>query len=182
MLRTAATVLILAVIAMFTGISAQQGCRDAWQSATHLPYFPKRDMRRTVALIPQKGIAPLAPDTGSVPVQGREIFYDRDVEAARFKNPQAPDDSSIARGQRKFMKTCIPCHGTAMNGQGPVAMQFMPPPDLLAQTTRERTDGYIYSYIRTGGVVMPSYGAQVTAQEAYDLINFIRHMQKVSPR
>jgi len=29
---------------------------------------------------------------------------------------------------------------------------------------------------------MPSYGAQVTAQEAYDLINYLRHMQQTSPR
>jgi hypothetical protein len=29
---------------------------------------------------------------------------------------------------------------------------------------------------------MPSYGAQVTAAEAWDLIHFIRYKQKVSPR
>ena len=181
MAKAALMILALLFVAMFAGISAQRGCQDAWQSATHLPYYPIRDMRRTVALIPQKTMM-MAPDTGSVPTRGREIFYDRDVEAARFVNPQAPDDSSIARGQRKFMRTCVPCHGAKMDGTGPVSMQFMPPPDLLAQMTRERKDGYIYSYIRTGGIVMPSYGAQVTAQEAYDLINFIRHMQKTSPR
>jgi hypothetical protein len=29
---------------------------------------------------------------------------------------------------------------------------------------------------------MPSYGAQVTDTEAWDLIHYIRHLQKVSPR
>jgi mono/diheme cytochrome c family protein len=67
-------------------------------------------------------------------------------------------------------------------GDGPVAALFMPPPYRLAQPTRERKDGYIYSYIRHGGIVMPSYGAQVTAAEAWDLIHYIRHLQKVSPR
>ena len=65
---------------------------------------------------------------------------------------------------------------------GPVAALFMPPPDLLGEATRDRTDGYLYSYIRHGGVVMPAYGAQVTAEEAWHLINYIRNMQKVSPR
>ena len=49
---------------------------------------------------------------------------------------------------------------------------------LQAQQTRDRKDGYIYSYIRHGGVVMPSYGAQVTSQEAWELIAYIRHMQQ----
>ena len=181
MAKGALLLLAVGVVAMFGGISAQRGCQDAWQSATRLAYYPKRDMRRTVALIPQKSVV-MVPDTGSVPTRGREMFLDRDAEALRFVNPQAPDDSSIARGKRKFGRTCVPCHGAKMDGTGPVAMQFMPPPDLLAQMTRERRDGYIYSYIRTGGIVMPSYGAQVTAQEAYDLINFIRYMQKTSPR
>jgi mono/diheme cytochrome c family protein len=181
MLKGLATLVVLAVVALLTSWTFQQGCKDATQSAVHWSYFAKRDMRRTVAMIPQKGQM-TAPDTGSVPTVGRELFYDRDVEAAKFVNPQAPDDSSIARGARKFMKTCIPCHGPKMDGTGPVAQNFMPPPDLLAEMTRNRKDGYIYSYIRTGGIVMPSYGAQVTAQEAYDLINYLRHMQKTSPR
>ncbi len=181
MLKGAVALLVLAGVAMFTSISVQRGCKDATQSATHLAYFPIRDMRRSVALIPQKGQM-MAPDTGSVPTVGRERVLDRELEAAHFVSPQAADDSSIARGQRKFMRTCVPCHGAKMDGTGPVAAQFMPPPDLLAEMTRGRKDGYIYSYIRTGGIVMPSYGAQVTPQEAYDLINFIRYMQKTSPR
>jgi mono/diheme cytochrome c family protein len=76
----------------------------------------------------------------------------------------------------------MPCHGKVMAGDGPVAAMFMPPPDLLAQTTRDRKDGYIFSYIRHGGMVMPSYGAQVTAAEAWDLIHYLRSMQKTSPR
>ena len=181
MLKGAAALIVLALVAMFSSIGVQKGCQDANRSATHLAYFPIRDMRRTVALITQKGQM-MAPDTGSVPTVGRERFPDREIEAARFVNPQAADDSSIARGERKFIRTCVPCHGAKMDGTGPVAAQFMPPPDLLGEMTRDRKDGYIYSYIRTGGIVMPAYGAQVTAQEAYDLINFIRYMQKTSPR
>jgi len=144
-------------------------------------------MRKTVGIVPQKTYL-LAPDTLSVPTTGRErwdanqALAERGRLEATFTNPQAANDSSIARGQRKFLKTCIPCHGVSMKGDGPVAAKFIPPPDLLGSTTRGRTDGYIYSYIRHGGAIMPSYGAQVTAQEAYDRINFIRHQQKTNPR
>jgi len=180
----------LALLTMTAPASFKGGCEDAKRSNLHWRYFPIRDMRYSVALQPQK-VSTRAPDTLSVPTQGREwgdgrewTPEDRDAFAARTSNPTAAADldSSIARGEIKFKKTCVPCHGTSMAGNGPVAQNFMPPPDLLAEMTRNRKDGYLYSYIRHGGVAMPSYGAQVTAAEAWDLVNFIRHMQKTAPR
>jgi mono/diheme cytochrome c family protein len=183
----------VAVIAIMAGLSNQQGCKDLKQAWTKWSYYPIRDMRRTVVLNPQK-VATRSPDTLSVPVNGR----DRDADYLRnpdhtgadlatmlgdkLTDPVGTSDSSVARGERKFKKTCIPCHGPTLAGDGPVAPLFMPPPDLLAEATRQRKDGYIYSYIRHGGAVMPSYGAQVTDAEAWDLIHYIRHLQKVSPR
>jgi mono/diheme cytochrome c family protein len=172
-----------------TAGTAQQGCQDAYRSATHLQYYPIRDMRRSVAFMPQKGMT-RPPDSLSVPTVGRDLLTDNEEQpsdlanalALKLTDPTVSDDSSLARGERKFQKTCVPCHGPKLMGDGPVAALFMPPPDLLAQPTRERRDGYLYSYIRHGGIVMPSYGAQVTAAEAWDLIHYVRHMQKVSPR
>jgi mono/diheme cytochrome c family protein len=193
MLKTALGVVIFAVLTIFTASTAQRGCQDSMKSATHWSYYPIRDMRSTVAFTPQKGSL-RAPDSLSVPVQGMErvpvgasgqALAGLDLTnyyAERLANPVASDDSSIARGQRKFMRTCIPCHGTGMKGDGPVAARFMPPPDLMGASARARKDGFIYSYIRNGGAIMPSYGAMVTAQEAWDLVNYIRHMQQVSPR
>jgi mono/diheme cytochrome c family protein len=181
MLKVGAGLILLAVLTMFSTVTVQRGCRDFNTSVTHLVYYDKRDMRSTVAFIPQKGVL-RGPDTLSVPVTGKDFQTDRAVLEATFKNPEPMSDSSVARGERKFLKTCIPCHGKSMAGDGPVAAKFVPPPDLLGPQTRQRADGFIYSYIRHGGAIMPSYGAQVTAQEAYDLINFIRHQQQVSPR
>jgi len=55
---------------------------------------------------------------------------------------------------------------------------MVPPANMMSPGTMARTDGYMYRYIRFGGAVMPSYGAQVTAEEAYDVIHYIRSMQK----
>ncbi len=181
MVKALAGVLGVLVLTLMAAGTAQQGCQDVQRSWTHLAYYPKRDMRSTVALLPQKGFY-RAPDTLGVPVTGKDYETNRDVLTAKLTNPVAPTDSSIARGERKFMRTCTPCHGVSMAGDGPVAAKFIPPPDLLAETTRGRKDGYIYSYIRHGGAIMPSYGAQVTAEEAWNVINFIRYMQKTHPR
>lgn len=189
MLKLAFGLVGTALVSLVFSFSSQSGCKDATKSATHLGYYTTRDMRTTVALDPARGFVRDA-DTTAIPIGGVERPFagvaltpeERDAFAAVFVNPQAADDSSIARGQRKFAKTCVPCHGKALAGDGPVATLFMPPPDLLAAPTRARKDGYIYSYVRHGGIVMPSYGAQVTKQEAYDLINYVRHMQQASPR
>ena len=181
MLRSLLALVLAAFVTLFAVPSFQQGLKDAINSLTHLRYYPIRDMRKSVALAPQKGIY-RTPDEASVPTTGKEIAIDRDVAAETLRNPIPTDDASVARGDSLFRKLCVPCHGRSMAGDGPVAAQFMPPPDLLGQQTRDRKDGYIYSYIRHGGVVMPSYGFQVSAEEAWHLVNFIRHQQKATPR
>jgi mono/diheme cytochrome c family protein len=182
MLR-AAGLIAIGALALFAAGGARQGCQDVRRSATTLRYPAVRDMRHTVAVKPQKG-APLLPDSASVPLEGRERDPGREVLAATLVNPTAAADleASIRRGEDRFRRICVPCHGPQMKSDGPVAALFMPPPDLLAEPTRQRTDGFLYSYIRHGGVVMPSHGAQVTRAEAWDLVNYLRHMQKVSPR
>lgn len=181
----------LAAIAVFMVMSnigsIQNGIRDAVTALTHLTYWPIRDMRTTVGFVPQHK-AMLPPPEGSIPRSGKERTYGLEgIELAERLattqvNPIAADDSSIARGERKFGRTCVPCHGRSLAGDGPVAAAFMPPPDLLGEATRARRDGYLYSYIRYGGAVMPAYGAQVTAEEAWHVVNYLRSMQKTSPR
>ena len=181
MLKGGIGLIAVALFALAGAGTFQRGCQDLKTSLTHLNYYPKRDMRSTVALLPQRGFY-RAPDSIGVPTVGRELRLDREVLAATLTNPIPTSDASIAAGERKFAKTCVPCHGKTLKGDGPVAAKFIPPPDLLGPTTRARKDGYIYSYIRHGGAVMPSYGAQVSAEEAWHLINYIRHLQQTSPR
>lgn len=181
MLKGTLALVAATILTLFTVPSVQQGAKDAIDAITHLRYYPYRDMRRSVALAPQK-LVYRAPDETSVPTVGKEIALDRDIAAEKLHNPIPTSDASVVRGDSLFHKLCVPCHGASMAGDGPVAPLFMPPPDLLAQQTRDRKDGYIFSYIRHGGVVMPSYGFQVSAEEAWHLVNFIRHQQKVSPR
>jgi mono/diheme cytochrome c family protein len=188
MLKAGVGMVAALAVSVWAGASMQHGCKDLQVSLTQLQYPRIRDMRRTIAFTPQKGSL-RAPDSLSVPVTGLEsppnpdqLLTNREAVAARFVNTVAADDSSIARGGRTFARLCSPCHGKAMAGDGPVAAKFMPPPDLLAATTRGRSDGYMYSYVRYGGAIMPKYGHALSPQATWDVINFVRHQQKVSPR
>jgi len=174
-------------VSLAAGAGLKGGCRDLTRSLLHLTYGHYRDMRHTVLLMPQK-VVTRAPDTLSVPITGADVLkpgtfeLDRVAATASLHNPVALDDSALARGERIFTEICTPCHGQSMAGDGPVAASFLPPPDLLGATTRGRSDGYIYSYIRFGGAVMPKYGQTVTATEAWYLVHYLRQRQKANPR
>ena len=105
MLRTVLSLVVAAILTLFALPSAQQGLKDVISSWTHLSYYPIRDMRRSVALAPQKLVNRL-PDDASVPTIGREIELDRDVAAEKLHNPIPSDDASIARGDSLFHKLC----------------------------------------------------------------------------
>jgi mono/diheme cytochrome c family protein len=188
MLKLVAGLVVSVVLTVFSLGTVQQGLRDLQRSWTEWMYRDVRDMRRSVALMPQK-VSHRTPDSLTVPVTGwgdrfteAQLMADREGATRSMVNPVAPDDSSFARGSRVYIRMCVPCHGAGMAGDGPVAASFMPPPDLLGEATRNRTDGFIYSYIRHGGVVMPRYGQSVTVRETWDLINYIRSQQKATPR
>lgn len=188
MLKLTASVLVAAVIAVAGAASFQKGCRSVTTAFTKLSYPQIRDMRYTVVLNPQKGsLRP--PDSLAVPMSGREwmpqqpdLMANREAIGARFSSTVADDDSARARGGRMFTRLCTPCHGKAMAGDGPVAAKFMPPPDLMGPLTRGRSDGYIYTYIRYGGAIMPKYGHALTVDQTWQVIHYLRNEQKAHPR
>jgi len=185
-------VALMGLLALWS-VSVQQGCNDLKKSVTHLRYYPIRDMRQTVVADPQRLIwsegTPAAwgatPDSLSVPTIGRDAYATDtapyDVAGARLKAPPSTE-ASVAHGDSLYHVVCWSCHGKALQGDGPVTPNFVQPPDLLAEGTRGRTDGFMYMYLRHGGAIMPSYGNLLSSRDAWALVHYIRHMQQVSPR
>lgn len=175
---------IVGLLALWS-VSFQQGCKDLTTSLTRLNYYPIRDMRQTVVIDPQR-MAFGAPDSLSVPIHGRDVYRDHDpapyeVAGAKLVAPPSTP-ASVARGDSLFRTVCWSCHGKTMLGDGPVSALFVPPPDLLAENSRGRTDGFMYMYMRHGGAIMPSYGNVLTTHDAWSLVHYIRQMQATSPR
>ena len=166
-MRALRKLLVWAVVAMIVGTGV----------VVAMPWT--HDLDDQVSIKPQE--MPVAPPEFSVPLQGREFAKPREVEAT-YKNPVAADTASENRGQKRFETFCYPCHNMHGEGAGPVVQKgFMPPPMLTGSVTRGRTDGYIYSYIRHGGIIMPSYGFAVRPQEAWDIVNYVRKLQREHP-
>jgi len=138
--------------------------------------FPwSKDMRRTVALWPQAWAR--TPADSSVPRTGKVDYKLERTFSDRIANPVPRTPESEARGQHEFEKFCTPCHGLKAMGDGPVSTRFPGVANLTLPLTQGRTDGYIYFYIRHGGVLMPSYGYGVKPDRAWDVVNYVRKLQ-----
>jgi putative copper resistance protein D len=88
----------------------------------------------------------------------------------------AATEESIRRGHDLFAMHCAACHGPAGRGDGPGAAGLLQrPADLAASHTADHTPGDLYWWVTHGlGLAMPAFGDRLSAEESWDLVNFVR--------
>jgi mono/diheme cytochrome c family protein len=133
------------------------------------------DMVKTQRVMP--GDMNFAMVPGSLPRTGGQLYYSKEQRevAALRKNPVPATPESIKKGADLFAVYCTPCHGASGKGNGLVAAKFVTPADLTSpELQKARTDGYWQSYLSVGGAVMPSYGESLSAEERWQVVNYLR--------
>jgi mono/diheme cytochrome c family protein len=102
--------------------------------------------------------------------------------AAMQDNPQDENrPASIARARPIYELNCLPCHGPAGRGDGPAARSLNPrPADLTADHVEAHPDGQIFTWIRDGfpGSAMPAFGQQLTSDQIWDLVTYVRSFRE----
>lgn len=114
-------------------------------------------------------------------------YLDRNTaEGQALTNPFAPDDEEmLAVGEKMFAVYCQTCHGAAGAGGAPVAdhdptkgrYRYPAAPPMLqgeGNSSKIRSDGYIFLTIRNGGAVMPSYSYGMSDEEIWAVVGYIR--------
>ena len=84
---------------------------------------------------------------------------------------------SVAAGIELFAAHCASCHGAGGHGDGPLATNLpLPPADLTAPHTALHTAGDLFWWLTHGKPpgVMPGFAGQLTEEDRWDLINFLR--------
>lgn len=100
--------------------------------------------------------------------------------------PVAVDATSIARGREKFEVYCAPCHGLAGRGDGLVHRRasslgeatWTPPTDITTDAVAAQPAGQIYATITNGIRNMPSYAPQLSVQDRWDVVSYVRALQR----
>ena len=129
------------------------------------------------------------PPQGTIPRGGEPLDYSATAEDAiragqELHNPFSDaTPGAFGRGQSVFQTFCIVCHGPAGKGDGPVAQRgFPPPPPLSAQHALDLADGQIFHILTYGQKNMPSYAAQLSRDDRWKVILYVRSLQKGAPR
>jgi mono/diheme cytochrome c family protein len=123
---------------------------------------------------------------GTVPITGAEPDWRAEFKrgvtttADRLRNPIGPQ-AMLEKGDTLYHVFCSVCHGPAGAGNGPVGLR-MGAPSLLTDRARGFSDGYIYSYIRYGGLtIMPPYGDKIfRSTDRWAVVNYLRQLQGVT--
>lgn len=125
------------------------------------------------------------PEPGTIPRGYLPLHYGTSPEEAlragrELANPIAVSDANaVERGAKVFSNFCVPCHGPAGQGDGPVAFRGYPaPPSLHTERTLKMKDGQMFHILTYGQKNMPSYAAQVSREDRWNVILYVRSLQQ----
>jgi mono/diheme cytochrome c family protein len=152
-----------------------------------------QDMMESPAIKPQEydpstpnHISGREPGKGTVPVGFvSEPLDDLAVAEKEIRNPIAGDMSKdvLLTGQRYFQVQCALCHGTHGEGgveaKSPISEKMaLKPPPLVNDKINGWSDTHIYYVISRGQGMMGPYANHVPQKDRWQVVNYIRHLQK----
>ncbi len=105
------------------------------------------------------------------------------TEEAREGNPVPATAASVARGREVYGASCAQCHGLDGGGDGSLASSLAVPPSDLDLHIPFHTDLFFFQVVSRGfGDVMPVFADQITEQDRWNLINFLRVQHSLEAR
>jgi mono/diheme cytochrome c family protein len=82
------------------------------------------------------------------------------------------------RGQERFNIYCSPCHGRLGDGNGMIPSRgYRRPPSYHTDALRNAKTGHFFDVMTNGFGAMPSYAPQVSVQDRWAIIAYIRALQ-----
>lgn len=126
------------------------------------------------------------PPENTAPVGFTTYKYKGDLEgASKNANPLAGNMNQevLLVGQKYYETNCAVCHG--MKGLGNpdsnvVKQMALKPPPVVSDKIKGWTDGHLYHVITEGQGVMGPYASHVPQAYRWQVVNYIRFLQKES--
>ncbi len=124
------------------------------------------------------------PPAGSIPRGYMPLHYTATPQDAlrageELKNPiDLSSQQARERGAAVFANYCAVCHGLAGLGNGTVTQRGVPPPpSLLAEHAQKMKEGQMFHALTFGQNNMPSYASQLTREDRWNVIAYLRVLQ-----
>ena len=94
-------------------------------------------------------------------------------------NPLPLTRQVLERGEQRFKINCMPCHGPAGDGKGITSKYNMfSMANFHDKRLVEMPDGEIFNTITYGKNLMGSYGANVTIEDRWAIIYYVRTLER----
>jgi mono/diheme cytochrome c family protein len=88
------------------------------------------------------------------------------------------EERMMARGQERFDIYCSPCHGRTGGGDGMVVRRgYRRPPSYHDDRLQSAPVGHFFDVISNGFGAMPDYAAQITVEDRWAIVAYIRALQ-----
>jgi mono/diheme cytochrome c family protein len=131
----------------------------------------------------RSGMTQQVPVAGTIPRGFKPFHYGPgEAEAVRagreLVNPFPATPENIARGRQVYSNFCAVCHGPSGAGDGPIIPKYPNPPGYKTEQSRNLSDGAMYHVIALGRKNMPPHSAQVSAEDRWKVILYIRELQR----
>lgn len=123
------------------------------------------------------------PPQGTIPANFEPYAYAKDegeLAGRMLHNPLRPTKAVLERGQKLFDTYCAVCHGTKGDGAGFIVPKFPQPPPLFSDKVTQWPDGRIFHVMTRGQNLMPSYASQMTADERWAVVHYVRVLQRAA--
>ena len=92
--------------------------------------------------------------------------------------PFAVTTAVLTRGQQRYNIYCVLCHDAVGTGNGIVVQRgYTQPPSFHTDRLRSAPVGHFFDVITNGYGKMPSYAKQISAQDRWNIIAYIRALQ-----
>jgi mono/diheme cytochrome c family protein len=104
------------------------------------------------------------------------------AKAKKMQNPVPPTGEAIGAGMMIYMQHCQSCQGEEGDGKGEKAGELLiAPADFRdAHKMSLSTDGEFFWQISEGHRPMPAFKGKLTAEERWQVIDYIRTFTKTS--
>jgi mono/diheme cytochrome c family protein len=98
------------------------------------------------------------------------------------QNPIPLTEDVLKLGQARFNVYCSPCHDRTGSGQGIVNKRepTFKPGNLQEDRMRQMADGELFYVLTNGRRNMPSYRYQLSEQERWSVIYYVRALQRAT--
>lgn len=104
------------------------------------------------------------------------------LDEMKRENPVKPTEASIADGKKLYGYQCAMCHGEKGDGKTELAetMKLKVKDYTNPEALKDFTDGVLNYIIEKGKGQMPSQEGRMSANQKWNMINYIRSLAKKS--